>query len=226
MSQSIYAQVLGDDFNRLHPKIQERFGFDSSASKRAIGRGTMDRISRGRIYTLPFLWVGTLRRIMFPEVGQRIPFTIENWAYVDSFGRETMTELRTFHLNRVRRFDGYMVRDPVRNCIVDYQGTHQHLAVDLALSVMENGGLRIESGDQRFYEGAIGFKFPMFFSGKANVLVWYDESIAKYRIEMRVSNKFWGELFGFEGTFDVEWDEVDANNLPAYVRPKREESRL
>ena len=38
MSKSIYATVLGEDFQRLHPKIQERFGFDSKSNKRAIGR--------------------------------------------------------------------------------------------------------------------------------------------------------------------------------------------
>ena len=30
--------------------------------------------------------------------------------------------------------------------IVDYLGTHQHLAVDLELSVDERGGLRLRSG--------------------------------------------------------------------------------
>ena len=33
------------------------------------------------------------------------------------------------------------------------------------LSVDEAGGLRLRSGAQRFYEGAIGFSFPMLFSG-------------------------------------------------------------
>jgi hypothetical protein len=35
---------------------------------------------------------------MFPEKGENVPFTIENWAYVDTLGRETVTELRTFKL--------------------------------------------------------------------------------------------------------------------------------
>lgn len=225
MSQSIYATVLGEDFQRLHPKIQERFGFDSKSGKRAIGRGIMDRVWHGRIYTIPFLMVGTWRNIMFPEQGENVPFTIENWAFVDKLGRETVTELRTFNLGRERRFDAYMVRDPVRNKVVDYLGTHQHLAVDLQLSVADNGGLRIESGEQRFYEGPIAFKFPMFFSGKAHVYVWFDDSIGRYRIEVEVKNKIWGTLFGFIGTFDVEWEEVDPANIPKAIMPKREESR-
>lgn len=225
MSDSIYATVLGDDFQRLHPKIQERFGFNSKSHKRAIGRGILDRVWHGKFYTLPFLMVGTWRNIMFPEQGENVPFTIENWAYVDTLGRETVTELRTFEVGRGRRFDAYMVRDPNRNQVIDYMGTHQHLAVDLHLSVAENGGLRIESGEQRFYEGRIAFKFPMFFSGKAYVYVWFDDSIGRYRIEVEVKNKVWGTLFGFVGTFDVEWEEVDPSDIPKEIMPKRVEMR-
>jgi len=225
MSESIYATVLGEDFQRLHPKIQERFGFDSKSRKRAIGRGIMDQVWHGKFFTTPFLMVGSWRNIMFPEKGDNVPFTIENWAYVDTLGRETVTELRTFKLGRERRFDAYMVRDPVRNQVVDYMGTHQHLAVDLHLGVAANGGLRIESGEQRFYEGRVAFKFPMFFSGKAYVYVWFDEVIGRYRIECEVKNEFWGPLFGYVGTFDVEWEEVDPANIPKSIMPKREESR-
>jgi hypothetical protein len=226
MSKSIYATVLGEDFHRLHPKIQERFGFDSQSRRRAIGRGIMDRVWHGKFFTIPFLMLGTWRNIMFPDQGENVPFTIENWAYVDTLGRETVTELRTFRLGRERRFDAYMVRDPVRNQVVDYMGTHQHLAVDLHLSVAENGGLRIESGQQRFYEGPIAFQFPMFFSGQAHVYVWFDESIGRYKVECEVKNKFWGTLFGFVGTFDVDWADVDPADIPKSVMPKREESRL
>lgn len=217
---------MGEDFKRLHPKIQERFGFDSSSRKRAIGRGVMDRVWHGKFYTIPFLMVGTWRNIMFPEQGENVPFTIENWAYLDSFGRETVTELRTFKLGQGRRFDAYMVRDPVRNQVIDYMGTHQHLAVDLHLSVAENGGLRIESGEQRFYVSRIAFKFPMFFSGRAYVFVWFDEAIERYRIEVEVKNKLWGSLFGFVGSFDIEWEEVDPAQIPKSIRPVREESRF
>ncbi len=65
----------------------------------------------------------------------------------------------------------------------------------------------------------------MFFSGKAYVFVWFDDAIGRYRIEVEVKNKFWGPLFGFEGTFDVEWAEVNPSEIPPEVKPKREEGR-
>jgi hypothetical protein len=223
--RSIYEEAMGADFARLHPKIQERFGFSSRDGVASIGKGVMERVWHGPFYTLPFLYVGTWRRIMFPERGVEVPFTVENYAYMDRFGRETVTWLRTFFTNRTRRFDAYMVYSPRRKMIVDYLGTHQHLAVDLELSVEDNGGLRIRSGEQRFYEGPASFRFPMIFSGIADVCEWYDDEAAKYRIEVVVSNRRWGKLFGYAGSFDVTWLPMDDTQIPPSALPRREEQR-
>lgn len=222
---SIYQEVLGPDFARLHPQIQKRFGFSSADGVACVGTGVMEELWHGRFYTLPFLYIGAWRRIMFPECGANIPFNIQNYAYRDRFGRETVTWLRTFRTRRVRRFDAYMIHSQRRAKIVDYLGTHQHLAVDIDLSVDERGGLRLRSGAQRFYEGPVAFRFPLFFSGTADVCEWYDDAIGRFRIEVRVTNRFWGDLFGYRGTFSVEWKSVRPQDIPAEVRPRREEWR-
>jgi len=223
---SIYQQVLGADFCRLHPKMQQRFGYSSKKGIASIGTGTMDRVWHGRLYTLPFLYVGTWRRIMFPEQGADIPFSIQNYAYLDRFGRETVTWVRTFHTTRTRRFDATMIYSSQRGRIVDYLGTHQHLAVDIDISVDEQTqGLRLRSGEQRFYEGPIAFRFPMFFSGVADVCEWYDDQIEKYRIRVNVTNPRWGPLFGYEGSFDAEWRSIPTGQVPPDVKPVREERR-
>jgi len=224
---SIYQRVLGAEFERLHPRIQERFALTSAGGRGAIGRGVMDEVWRGRFYTLPFLYLGTRRNIMFPERGRNIPFEIENWAYRDSLGRETVAWLRTFHpahRSRARRFDAYMIHSEQRGRLVDYLGTHQHLAVDLDLSVDERGGLRLRSGAQRFYEGPLAFRFPMFLSGRADVSEWFDDATGRYRIQVDVTNRIWGPLFGYRGSFDVEWIQAP-NGPPDSARPKREERR-
>jgi hypothetical protein len=222
---SIYQQVLGADFARLHPMVQRRFGFSSEDRVASIGRGVMDEIWHGPWYTLPFLYLGSSRRIMFPEQAKQVPFTLENYAYVDHFGREAVTWIRTFQTRRQRRFDAYMIHSPLRGCIVDYLGTHQHLAVDIALSVDVRGGLRIRSGAQRFYEGPLAFSFPLSFSGIADVCEWYDDAIDKYRIEVNVQNAIFGPLFGYRGSFEVEWRTVATGEVPDNVRPYREEPR-
>ncbi|SRR6266404_1601122 len=223
--QSIYEIALGSDFRRLHPQIQRRFGLTSASGVASIGMGIMDEVWHGAIYTLPFLYVGSWRRIMFPESGHHVPFTIQNYAFVDDLGRETVTWIRTFNMRKCRRFDAYMVYSRLRGCIVDYMGSHEHLAVDLDLSVDERGGLRIRSGAQRFYEGLIGFRFPLFFSGVADVCEWYDDASKKFCIDVNVHNRIWGPLFGYRGSFDVEWRTVVPNTLPTELRPLRVEPR-
>lgn len=160
---------------------------------------------------------------MFPESGKKVPFKIENYAYVDHFGRETVTWLRTFQTLRPRRFDAYMICSGRSGKLIDYLGTHQHLAVDIDLSVNEHGGIKLRSGKQRFYEGPIAFRFPMVFSGVAEVTEWFDDLIQKFCIKVHVSNRIWGPLFGYQGTFEVEW--LNIEEIPAEIKPKRTEAR-
>lgn len=222
--RSIYERALGKEaFSHLHPMIQRRFGFDSHSGLGAIGRGTMHSVWHGRWYTLPFLWIGTWRAIMFPERGHDVPFTIQNFAYKDAFGRETVTWLRSFQMRKGRRFDAYMIFSEQHQKIVDYLGDHQHLAVDIEMSVAENGGIRLRSGEQRFYEGPLAFRFPMALSGVADVCEWYDDDAACFRIEVVVTNRRWGKLFGYRGSFQVEWQTL--SEPPADALPKRTERR-
>ena len=52
--RSIYEQALGDKFKLLHPRIQERFGFSSKDRGGSVGRGVMEKVWRGKFFTLPF----------------------------------------------------------------------------------------------------------------------------------------------------------------------------
>jgi hypothetical protein len=224
---SIYEHVLGEDFKRLHPMIQRRFSLSSESGIAAIGRGVMEEVWHGAAYTLPFLYIGAWRSIMFPEQGRNIPFSIRNHAYRDALGRETVTWIRTFNTDKrgrpQRRFDAYMIYSKQRGRIVDYLGTHQHLAVDIDISVAANGGIALRSGEQRFFEGPVEFRFPLLFSGTAEVCEWFDESSGQFRIEVNVRNRIWGPLFGYRGSFDVEW--LPVSTVPPELLPKRIEAR-
>lgn len=222
--KSIYERAMGSDFTRLHPEIQRRFGFSSADNIASIGTGVMEEIWHGPPYTLPFLYVGSWRSIMFPESGRNVPFQIVNYGYEDALGRETVTWIRTFQTKRPRRFDAYMIYSEQRERIVDYLGTHEHLAVDIELSVAPNGGLALRSGAQRFYEGRLRFSFPMLFSGVADVCEWYDDADRCFRIEVVVQNRTWGRLFGYKGHFNVEWCPVPSG-VPETYLPRRTERR-
>ena len=224
--RSIYERALGADFERLHPRIQRRFGISSADGVAQIGRGVMEEVWRGPAWTVPFLRLGAWRRILVTGRGRDIRFTISNYAYVDGFGRETVTWSRRFELDgRHYPFDATMIWSEQRGRIVDYLGTHQHLAVDIDLEVDGAGGLRLRSGEQRFYERRIAFRFPMAASGVAEVHEWWDEDEQRFRISVEVRNRRFGPLFGYRGWFEVEERPCPPDAVPADVRPVREERR-
>ena len=131
---SIFEATLGADFARLSPMMQKRFGVGLDAGYACVGTGVMTEIRRGPWWVVPFLQIGKLRNILVPDVGKNVPFTIENYPYRDPLGRETVTFVREYRIrDRLRRFDATMVLNQGR--VLDYLGTHQHLAVDLDLRV-------------------------------------------------------------------------------------------
>ncbi len=218
---SIFQQAMGTEFEELHPMLQRRFGIGLAAREACVGRGVMTEIRRGPWWTVPFLQVGRLRNILIPDVGTDVPFTIENYPYRDPFGRETLTFVRDYRVRgRARRFDATMVLAGGR--VLDYLGTHQHLAVDLDLRARD-GQLVLTSDAQRFYAGPVGFRFPMLFSGRAHLREWFDEADGVFRVDLEVTNRTFGFLFGYRGWFTCEW--LPADDAPSRLKPRRHERR-
>jgi hypothetical protein len=219
---SIFERALGADFARLHPMLQRRFGVGLDAGYACVGTGVMSSIRRGPWWTVPFLYIGRFRNILIPDHGDDVPFTIENYPYLDPFGRETVTFVREYRVRaRPSRFDATMVLDGDR--VVDYLGTHQHLAVDLDLTVDADGSLHLRSDSQRFYEGRLAFRFPMLFSGRADLHESFDDATGRYRIDLEVHNRVFGFLFGYRGEFSCEFPA--ATDAPSRLKPVRHEIR-
>jgi hypothetical protein len=220
---SVFEEALGADFQRLHPMMRRRFGVGLDSAEACIGRGVMSSIRRGPWWTVPFLQIGRLRNILVPDVGRDVPFTIENYPYRDQHGRETVTFVRTYTTKpgRTARFDATMVL--VDGRVLDYLGSHQHLAVDLDLAVDDRGGLVLISDAQRFYEGPIAFRFPMLLSGRATLHEWWSDDDQAFHVDMEVRNRVFGFLFGYRGTFTCEW--IPATDAPGRLKPRRTETR-
>jgi hypothetical protein len=190
------------------------------------GHGVMERIWHGRGFVKPFLALGGTRNILVPRAGRNVPFMIENVPYADTFGRETVSFVRTFDLpGRPRRFDAQMVLSPKGDRVLDYLGTHQHLASDLHLSAEPDGSLLIRSGEHRFREGPVDVRVPELIGADAEVRESYDDSTGRFRIRVRVENRRFGPLFGYEGTFRATYTDVRTRGVRPGLRPVREEAR-
>lgn len=223
---AVFPRALGADFARLHPMLQRRFGVSIAGGYGCVGHGVLTRVRRGPWWTVPFLQIGRLRNILIPDVGADAPFTIENHAYLDPFGRETVTFVREVTMPGRRgpsRFDATMVIDPDRGTVVDYLGTHQHLAVDLDLAVEDDGSLLLRSGEQRFREGVLDFRFPMLFSGYAELRERFDDDTGEFHVSLEVRNRVFGFLFGYDGRFSCHYPK--AGTIPPRLLPRRHEAR-
>jgi len=223
---SIFRTVMGADFERLHPELQRRFSVGLSSGEACTGRGVMDRIWHGRGFVKPFLALGATRNILVPRTGRHVPFTIENVPYADGFGRETVTFVRTFDLpGRSRRFDAQMVLSPKGDRVLDYLGTHQHLASDLFFRAEPDGSLLIRSGEHRFREGPVDVRVPELVGGEAEVRESFDDATGRFRIQVRVVNRHFGPLFGYSGSFRATYTDIRTRGVRAGLRPVREEAR-
>ncbi|MEV4074730.1 DUF4166 domain-containing protein [Nonomuraea fuscirosea] len=219
---SIFERALGPDFARLHPQLQRRFRVGLDSGEACVGTGVMHRVWNAGLVVQPFLALGRRRNILVAETGHDLPFRIENYPYADSYGRETVTFVRTFPHSR---FDATMIYDETRAQVLDYLGSHQHIAAPLQLAVDDHGGLVIRSGRQRLLEGPLAVRIPSAATGTAVVSEHYDDRIGGFRIAVTVSNPLLGRIFGYWGTFTAAYVDVAEHGVPASVRPRREDAR-
>jgi hypothetical protein len=61
--------------------------------------------------------------------------------------------------------------------------------------------------------------------GTGEVHEWYDEQAGRHRIEVVVSNRVVGRLFGYRGSFTATARAIPPEGVPPSVKPKREERR-
>ena len=222
---SILQRALGSEFQTLHPRIQQQYEIDSNTGKAWVGRGIMTEIYRGPWFMVPFLRLGSARRILFTETGKNIPFTVENYAYRDSINRETLTWKRAFQFpERERHFDETLIFSEKRSRPIVFAGTHQHLSVDLEFSA-ENGDLVLKTGAQRLFLPMLTLHFPQLLSGVAHVRETYNEQQERFEIDVDIRNSIFGTIFGYRGWFHLEMIECNRDAIPADAFPVIESAR-
>ena len=156
-----------------------------------------------------------------------MPFTIANYAYLDRFGRETVTWSRRFEFpRRTRAFDATMIHSKRR----ETRSSTTSAPTNISPSTSPARSTTTErcasaAASNASTKGALGFRFPLIVSGIANVREWWDEDAECFRIDVHVANKLLGPLFGYHGSFTVEERPCPAGAIPTDVLPVREERR-
>jgi hypothetical protein len=202
---SIFKKVMGVDFNRLHPMMQKRYDLPPGATFRASG--VMKKIDGGPKWLYPIFWAGVRWKLLFPERGKNIPFTITNRAFVGDNAESQVHWERIFHFDKKRRyFNALMSFDAKRLVIRDYLGEPHLLYADLDFQVATNGNLTITSLGQRLVLGKIEIPLPRIVQGLATVTERFDDEQDVYQIHVTVRNPLIGIVFSYKGEFSAEVD--------------------
>ena len=223
--ESIYRSVLGPEFDRLQPRLQEYFSAGEQSGTFGEGTGVFETAGCPRPGLRPLLALIPVSNAFFPDYGTGIPFSIRNYPHRDPWGRPSLTAVRTFHFPRGDRVfeDTTSLTGPGR--LTDYLGAKRNLATDLVLSVTAEGHLRMDSPHSRLFLGLLRLPLPAFASADAHVEQWYDAGTGTFRIQTRVVQKQMGTVFVYDGSFSYQhlpWD----GELPAGAVPDRWERRV
>ncbi|MGM7702898.1 DUF4166 domain-containing protein [Pseudalkalibacillus sp. Hm43] len=223
---SFYENALGSDFNKLHPKIQEKFNISTEDQEAIFCKGVMEEISGPSWVVKPVKKFGTDRHLIFPERGRDIPFDLEIYAFKDPIDRETLSWIRTFHFDKVdRRFDSTMVYSNRFNEIMDYLGNVQATPVGIDLKVTESGGLILSTSKQYFYVGNKRLSVPSGLMVKGIVHEEYDDTADHYKVDITVNNAVLGTVFRYRGTFEMEKVPFRSPDIPQYAYPKKYDAK-
>ncbi|WP_419958882.1 DUF4166 domain-containing protein [Psychrobacillus sp. BM2] len=200
---SIYKVILGEQFYRLHPMLQKRYGFEDDKTFKATG--VMHKITSGPKWLYLFKLFATRRKFLFPEYGTNIPFHIINKQQIGSNGEQQVHWERRFYFQNINRdFNALMSLDKDKQLVKDYLGEPSLFYSELTFDVTDQGHLRIESQKQRIVLGKYEFPIPKLFQGNVLVKESYMEENEAFFIHVLITNPLIGTLFEYKGEFQSD----------------------
>ncbi|MDG5472912.1 DUF4166 domain-containing protein [Jeotgalibacillus sp. ET6] len=208
--KSIYEKVLGEEFKRLHPVLQKKFGIHSQSSYAVRGKGEMEVIQGGSRLIRLLSWMGVPFKLTFPERGACIPFTILNEAYRNADGKECVSWKRNFFFTEaVRSFDAVMKEGETAFLIQDDFGKGGFLTTTLTFQVTKEGGLLIHSENTALQIGSKTILLPKQLGIKATVLEDYNVDKDLIRIHVHLYQPRFGTVLMYKGNVQTDFPEKE-----------------
>lgn len=197
---SIYKQILKDEFYKLHPMLQKRYEFINDRPFKATG--VMGMIQGGPKFLYPIFLLGVKCKLLFPEQGKKIPFTITNTPCKGKNGANQIHWERIFYFDQKKRyFNALMSLDEELKIVKDYLGEPSVFYSDLSFQVTSEGAIRIQSRKQRLVLGRLEIPLPRWCQGLAIVNEKYCDRSETFQISVQVKNSILGTIFAYEGEF-------------------------
>lgn len=157
------------------------------------------------------------------RTGENIAFTLENYAYIDGAGRETMAFLRTFEFpnRKFAEVDSTMVGSRFESTVIDYLGSAPDMSVRTHCWVDSDGALRMKSRAPRFLVRPLAPRLPVLASATTAAREWWDEENQRHCIEVDVRNPVLGRLLYYRGWFTAVAKPCPATTIPDRAYPSR-----
>ncbi|AWE07086.1 DUF4166 domain-containing protein [Lysinibacillus sp. 2017] len=196
----IFETILGEDFERLHPKLKQRYQLSLNQVFHATG--TMHVIHAGPKLLNPLYHLFSKANFLFPESGEMVPFNISySCAYNDGQYVEIDWQ-RQFHFpHRTRTFNTKMTVDLEKEIVKDYMGKPAIVNSELQFDVTKEGFLITRSKQQQVVLGKCEMKSPAPLAARAFVLEGYDDELDVYTIHLSIYHNIFGRLVMYAGQF-------------------------
>jgi len=205
MGESVYQRVLGSRAAELHPSLHAYFSLPPEGQ---VGRGSgVYEVAGSRHRWARPLWAWLAwRRVLFPELGHDIPFSVVNTPTAD--GR--LDARRVFEFSkRTRAMEDTM--SVVDGRLHDRLGRRRGLEVELALDVVD-GSLRMVSGRLWLHLGPLRLRMP-----RLATVALIESHVpparsrvrgARQRVDVRITAPLLGEVFRYAGEFSYAYSAV------------------
>lgn len=194
---TVYQQLLGTDFEKLHPKLQHRYHTAPGETFRA--KGIMTTIKHGSPLLMPFYYAAPLMNFLFPEQGTNIPFDMMHTCVEKGDDTFDIDWSRNFYFpGKTRAFNSTTRVDLNEHEAYDLLGKPAMMQSNLLLDVTKEGKLITRTNAQHLF-GLV--PLPSFFKGKAIVEDGYDDARDVYTVHATVYNDMLGTIMMYAGEF-------------------------
>jgi len=212
---SPFDSVLGPYRRVLAPPFAMQF-FAANETHRVRMDGTMHRIWHRHQWLNPFFSLLARADIFFPESGRDVPASM-----IVTQTREGVDWRRTFSFPRVRRFNATMTyrfagEGRGGGSVIECVGPARSLEIPWQVRVLGRDTIEITTGRLMLRAGRYRLPIP----GPLQVAVRVIERAVDdgIHVDLVLRHPILGALFGYEGTFAVHRERVDAEGSVAIDR--------
>jgi hypothetical protein len=196
VTASPWEKALGDDIERLHPRLRDYFGAIPDGSM-GYGEGVFDVVGTPRAWLWPILMILSFDSVVFPVWEHGVPFRVRN-----SPGPGRVDSLRRFE------FDGRsrtMVdsTSATAHGIVDRLGRRGIIAARFDARVRDRM-LVLESSATL----VLGIPLPRAIAPRVVLTERWDDSTDRQRVSLVVEAPLIGRLYEYSGSFTYRIAEV------------------